>query len=125
MRTVIISVIGISSFFLIVMVQKRINTRLWEREELERSLSSAMDQTLSEVMEKSSYGIRNRNEMMAAFLQAMLRKVRDNIDLTVRIYHVDYELGQMDVEIMGEIHSEGEKSSKIAIRRKMVFDTGT
>lgn len=125
MRTVIISVIGISSFFLIVMVQKRINTRLWEREELERSLSSAMDQTLSEVMEKSSYGIRNRNEIMAAFLQAMLRKVRDNIDLTVRIYHVDYELGQMDVEIMGEIHSEGEKSSKIAIRRKMVFDTGT
>lgn len=125
MRTVIISVIGISSFFLIVMVQKRINIRLWEREELERSLSSAMDQTLSEVMEKSSYGIRNRNEMMAAFLQAMLRKVRDNIDLTVRIYHVDYELGQMDVEIMGEIHSEGEKSSKIAIRRKMVFDTGT
>ena len=80
---------------------------------------------MSEVMEKSSYGIRNRNEMMAAFLQAMLRKVRDNIDLTVRIYHVDYELGQMDVEIMGEIHSEGEKSSKIAIRRKMVFDTGT
>lgn len=124
MRTVIISVIGISSFFLIVMIQKNINARTWEREELEESLSKAMDQTLSEVMEKSSYGIRNRNEMMAAFLQAMLRKIRDNIDLTVRIYHVDYTLGQMDVEIMGEIDSGDRKSRKIAIRRKMIFDTG-
>lgn len=124
MRTVIISVIGISSFFLIVMIQKNINAETWEREELEESLSKAMDQTLSEVMEKSSYGIRNRNEMMAAFLQAMLRKIRDNIDLTVRIYHVDYTLGQMDVEIMGEIDTGDRKSRKIAIRRKMIFDTG-
>lgn len=124
MRTVIISVIGISSFFLVVMIQKNINAKTWEREELEESLSKAMDQTLSEVMEKSRYGIRNRNEMMAAFLQAMLRKIRDNIDLTVRIYHIDYTLGQMDVEIMGEIDSEDRKSRKIAIRRKMIFDTG-
>lgn len=124
MRTVIISVIGISSFFLIVMIQKNINAKTWEREELEESLSKAMDQTLSEVMEKSSYGIRNRNEMMAAFLQAMLRKIRDNIDLTVKIYHVDYTLGQMDVEILGEIDSGDRKSRKIAIRRKMIFDTG-
>lgn len=124
MRTVIISVIGISSFFLVVMIQKNINERTWEREVLEESLSKAMDQTLSEVMEKSSYGIRNRNEMMAAFLQAMLRKIRDNIDLTVKIYHVDYTLGQMDVEIMGEIDSGDRKSRKIAIRRKMIFDTG-
>lgn len=124
MRTVIISVIGISSFFLVVMIQKNINAKTWEREELEESLSKAMDQTLSEVMEKSSYGIRNRNEMMAAFLQAMLRKIRDNIDLTVRIYHIDYTLGQMDVEIMGEIDSGDRKSRKIAIRRKMIFDTG-
>lgn len=91
---------------------------------MEESLSKAMDQTLSEVMEKSSYGIRNRNEMMAAFLQAMLRKIRDNIDLTVKIYHVDYTLGQMDVEIVGEIDSGDRKSRKIAIRRKMIFDTG-
>lgn len=124
MRTVILSVIGISSFFLIVTIQKNINARTWEREELEESLSKAMDQTLSEVMEKSSYGIRNRNEMMAAFLQAMLRKIRDNIDLTVKIYHVDYTLGQMDVEIVGEIDSGDRKSRKIAIRRKMIFDTG-
>lgn len=124
MRTVILSVIGISSFFLIVTIQKNINARTWEREELEEFLSKAMDQTLSEVMEKSSYGIRNRNEMMAAFLQAMLRKIRDNIDLTVKIYHVDYTLGQMDVEIVGEINSGDRKSRKIALRRKMIFDTG-
>ena len=122
MRAVIICVIGISSLFLVIMIQKNINVGTWEREELEESLSTAMDQTLTEVMEKNSYGIRNRNEMMAAFLQAMLRKIQDNMDLTVRVYQIDYELGQMDVEVVGEILSEGRKPRKITIRRKMIFD---
>lgn len=121
MRTVVICVIGISSLFLVVMIQKNINAVTWQREELEESLSTAMDQTLSEVMEKNCYGIRNRNEMLAAFLQAMLRKIRDNVELTVRVYQIDYELGQMDVEVSGAIISKGTKTQKITIRRKMIF----
>lgn len=124
MRTVIVSVIGISSLFLVVMIQRNINARTWEREEVEESLSSAMEQTLSEIMEKNSYGIQNRNEMIAAFLQAMLRRIQEDVDLTVRIHHFNYVLGQMDVEVMGEIKRKGGNSHRITLRRKLVFQTG-
>lgn len=67
MRTVIVSIIGVSSLFLVIMIQQNVNTGTWEREELEESMSSAMEQTLSEVMEGNCYGISDRNEMLAAF----------------------------------------------------------
>lgn len=124
MRTVIVSVIGISSLFMVIMIQRNINVRLWEREELENSLSVAMEQTLSEIVEKNSYGIRDRNEMVAAFLQAMIRQIREDVDLTVKIHQVDFELGQMDVEVIGEIDRKDRKPHKIQMRRKIMFETG-
>lgn len=124
MKTMIVNVIGISSFFLVVIIQKNINFQTWEREELEESLSFAMEQTLSEVMEKNHYGIEDRNEMIAAFLQAMLRRIREDVNLTVRIHELNFGLGQMDVEILGEIRRKGKSSKKIILRRKMVFQAG-
>ena len=121
MRTVIVSVIGISSLFLVVMIQRSVTTQMWQRDRMEESLSTAMKQTLSEVMEKNCYGIENRNEMMAAFLQSMIRRINEDVDLTVKVHHLDYDLGQMDVEVMGRFYSEGDKSGDIRVRRKMVF----
>lgn len=123
MRTVIVSVIGISSLFLVVMVQRNITARIWEREEMEEALSAAMEQTLSEVVEKNSYGMQNRNEMIAAFLQAMLRRIQEDVDLTVKIHQFDFVLGQMDVEVMGEIRKKGKKTRRIRLRRKLIFQT--
>ncbi|MCI5730862.1 MAG: hypothetical protein MR304_04890 [Eubacterium sp.] len=121
MRTVIVSVIGISSLFLVVLIQKNVTTRMWERDRLEESLTVAMEQTLSEVMEGNHYGIQNRNEMMAAFLQAMIRRMEEDVDLTVKVHKLDYELGQMDVEVLGRISGRGETTRNVSVRRKMVF----
>ena len=81
----------------------------------------AMGQTLSEVMEKNSYGIQNRNEMIAAFLQSMIRRTSEDVDLTVKVHQLDYELGQMDVEVRGNFLVEGEETREVCVRRKMVF----
>lgn len=124
MRTVIVSIIGISSLFLVVMIQQNINASTWEKEELEESMATAMEQTLSEVMEGNSYGISNRNEMLAAFLQTMLCRVREDIDLTVKIHQMDYDLGQIDVEATAIYKRDGDEEHKVSVRRKMVFATG-
>ena len=121
MRTVIVSVIGISSLFLVVLIQRNVTTRMWERDRLEESLTVAREQTLAEVMEGNHYGIQNRNEMMAAFLQAMIRRMEEDVDLTVKVHKLDYELGQMDVEVLGRISGRGETTRNVSVRRKMVF----
>lgn len=121
MRTVIVSVIGISSLFLVVLIQRNVTRQMWEYDKIEESLTVAMGQTLSEVMEKNSYGIQNRNEMIAAFLQSMIRRTSEDVDLTVKVHQLDYELGQMDVEVRGNFLVEGEETREVCVRRKMVF----
>lgn len=121
MRTVIISVIGISSVLLVVMIQSTINTEALQRESLANALSASMEQTMSEVMERESYGIENRNEMIAAFLQAMIQKVNSDVDLTVKIYQLNYETGTMDVELRGEFPLPDKKKKTVAVRRKVAF----
>lgn len=121
MRTVIISVIGISSVLLVVMIQSTINIEALQRESLAKALSASMEQTMSEVMERESYGIENRNEMIAAFLQAMIQKVNSDVDLTVKIYQLNYETGTMDVELRGEFPLPDKKKKTVAVRRKVAF----
>ncbi len=121
MRTVIVTVIGFSSMFLIIMIQRNNTAITWQNEMLADSLSSAMEKTLSEVMEQNHYGIENSNEMMAAFLQTMIREIHEDVDLTVRVHRLDYELGQMDVEVSGEFSGTGAGARHVSVRRKMIF----
>ncbi|MCH5252265.1 MAG: hypothetical protein J1F22_04765 [Lachnospiraceae bacterium] len=121
MRTVIVSVIGLSSILFVIMIQTTINTESVYREEIADALSTAMSQTMSEVMEKNSYGIHNRNEMIAAFLQAMMQKIQADIDLTVRIHQMDYETGKMDIEAIGEYRLPNQRIRRVSIRRQVVM----
>lgn len=121
MRTVIVSVIHVSSIVLIIMVHNAVNGESMRRTELSDALAVAMDQTMAEVMEKDSYGINDRNQMVAAFLQSMLQKVDSSINLTVMIHKLDKDKGTMDVEVVGEYSLPGQGKKQISIRRQIVF----
>lgn len=90
-------------------------------QEMEKALTVSMYQTMSEVMEKSSYGITNRNEMMAAFLQSMIQKIDSEIDLTIIVHEFQYEAGIMDIEAVGEFELPNSTLKKISVRRKLAF----
>lgn len=120
MKTIIVSVIGISSLFLVVMIQKNVNEKTWQEEQLENSLAVAMSQTLEEIIVGEHYGITNQNEMMAAFLQAMLRKVDCEVDVTIKVHQINYVLGQMDIEAIGTYSLANGKKCRVSVRRNMI-----
>ena len=122
MRTVIICVIYISSILLIVMIHNTVNGESLRKKELSDALAVAMDQTMTEVMEKDGYGINDRNQLVAAFLQSMLQKVDSNINLTVMIHKLDKEKGMMEVEAVGEYGLPDLGKKQISLRRQIVFD---
>lgn len=124
MRTVIISVIGISSILIVVMIQTTVNMASIRHEEVTDALATAMSQTMSEVMEQESYGIRNRNEIIAAFLQSMLQKISSDIDLTVKIHQCNYETGKMDVEAIGEYRLPDYRKRSVSVRRQIALTGG-
>lgn len=121
MKTVILSVISISSILLVVMIHTTVNEESVQTAEVSDALASAMNQTMTEVMEQGSYGISSRNELVAAFLQAMLQKVDKNISLTMKIHKLDERKGTMDVEAVGEYVLPDSNKKRISIRRQVVF----
>lgn len=122
MKTVIISALGISSLFFMVVLQRNINEKTWQQEQLEKSLAVSMSQTLKEVALGESYGISNQNEMMAAFLQSMLRKIDREVDLTVKVHQINYALRQMDVEAIGAYRTADGQEHKVSVRRKVIAE---
>ena len=66
----VISSICISSILLVLTIQSDVNRTACYKQELEEALSVSVSQTLKEVMEQESYGIEDRNQFIAAFLQA-------------------------------------------------------
>ncbi len=122
MRTVVIAVISISSMLFVIMIQSTVNTVTRHKESLEGAMTAAMYQTMSEVMERDSYGIRDANQMVAAFLQAMIQRMDTDMDLTVKIYDVDRERGRMDVEAVGCYELPNHKKKEVRVRRQIVFE---
>lgn len=122
MKTVVISALGIGSLFFMVALQKNINERTWQQEQLEKSLAVSMSQTLKEVAVGESYGISDQNEMMAAFLQSMLRKLDQEVDLTVKVHQINYALRQMDIEAIGIYRTADGQEHKVSVRRKVIAE---
>ena len=84
-------------------------------------LAAVMDQTMTEIMEQGSYGVSNCNDLMAALLQSMMRKVDQTISLTVMIHALDKKRGMMDIEAVGEYIPPYPDMEKISIRRQIIF----
>lgn len=122
MRTIVISVISISSMLFVIMIQSTVNWERRQEESMENAVSLAMYQTMSEVMEQDSYGIQDSNQMIAAFLQAMIERMDAGIDLTVRVHQLDYERGRMELEAIGSYELPNHKKKTITVRRQIAFD---
>ena len=119
MRTVVCSVISVVAILLVIMTHTVLNEQSVREEELRTALSTAMDQTMSEVFEQGSYGIENRNEMIAAFLQAMLLKVSSDISLTVKIQEIDMREGIFCVEAIADYTLPDQSEKRISVQRQM------
>jgi hypothetical protein len=105
----------------VIMIQSTVNLEMRKKESLDNAMSAALYQTMSEVVEQESYGIRNTNQMVAAFLQAMIVRMDADMDLTVKVHQVDYVRGEMDVEAIGIYELPNHKNKKISVRRKIAF----
>lgn len=130
MRAVIVSSICISAILLVLMIQTDINGRASCRQELEEALSLSVSQTMKEVMEQKSFGIENRNEFIAAFLQALILRTNSEVDMTVSVLAADMEKGLLDIEVKEYLPDigiarggiENKESHEIVVRRTIIFE---
>lgn len=141
MKSIVISSICISSILLVLTIQSEVNRTASYKQELEEALSLSVSQTLKEVMEQESYGIEDRNQFIAAFLQALVMRTNSDADMTVSVISADMEKGMLDIEVKERIMDlegrTGERKQdnapsdenialregdEVVVRRTVVFD---
>ncbi len=90
--------------------------------ELETALAEAVAQTVEEVMEEEKFGIQQRNEFVAAFLQKFVQCSEHDVDMTVRVISADPEKGLLDIEVCEKPIFLGGVEKEITVRKTVVFD---
>lgn len=124
MKSVIISSVCISAVLFVLAIQSIIDGKTSYTQELEDSLAISVSQTMKEVMEQESYGIENKNEFIAAFLQALIMRTNSDVDMTVNIISADMENGLLDIEVKERVSFLNMYDQEIAVRRTVIFEQG-
>ncbi|MCI8365642.1 MAG: hypothetical protein HFG34_11960 [Eubacterium sp.] len=122
MKSVIVSSVCISAILLVLAIHTIIDGKTATLQELEDSLAVSVSQTMKEVMEQESYGIQDKNEFIAAFLQALIMRTNSDVDMTVNIISADMEQGLMDIEVIEKISFLNMKEKEIKVRRTVIFE---
>lgn len=122
MKSVIVSSICVSSVLFVMAIHSVVDGQAAYVQELEDSLAVSISQTMKEVMEQESYGIENRNEFIAAFLQALVLRSNSDVDMTVNVISADMEKGILDIEVKEKVELLNVYSREIAVRRTVILE---
>ena len=115
MKSVIVSSVCISAILLVLAIHTVIDSKTAALQELEDSLAVSVSQTMKEVMEQESYGIQDKNEFIAAFLQALVMRTNSDVDMTVNVISADVEQGLMYIEVTEKITFLNMKEKEIKV----------
>lgn len=108
-----VAVVGVMAVGVIAAPQGQAETK---ENRLRRALSQALVATVGEMP-----GVKNSNQLLAGFMQQMLKQVDDDIDLTVKICDMDIREQTLEVEAVGEYDSVPGGRRSIRVRRKLNF----
>ncbi len=122
MKSVIVSSVCVSAVLFVLAIHTAIDGRTSYVQELEESLALSVSQTMREVMEQESYGIENRNEFIAAFLQALVLRSNSDVDMTVNVISADMEKGILDIEVKEKVELLNACRQEIVVRRTVIFE---
>lgn len=122
MKQVIISAVCVSAILSVLAIQSVVDGKASYIQELEDALSVSVSQTMKEVMEQESFGIENRNEFVAAFLQALVIRTNSDVDMTVYVISADIERGLLDIEVKERFNFLNMGEQEISLRRTVIFE---
>lgn len=122
MKQVIRSAVCVSAILSVLAIQSVVDGKASYVQELEDALSVSVSQTMREVMEQDSFGIEDRNEFVAAFLQALVMRTNSDVDMTVCVISADLERGLLDIEVKERFNFLNMGEQEIALRRTVILE---
>lgn len=95
------------------------NTR---QNEVEAALTSAVEQTLSNLMVEKHYSINNTHEFIADFTQRLVLGLDSDSEVTINILAMDMEKGLLDVEVVETYRQMDGSTGSASYRKTVILD---
>lgn len=90
--------------------------------ELQDTLSTAVEQSLENMKFKKNYTINNTDEFIADFVQSLTLSIESDSDIEVNVLNVDTDKGLFDVEVKEKFRYPNKKKGTITCRKTIVLD---
>lgn len=122
MKQIIIT-IGITAATLIIsltLISKE--SEMDRNDELNRAVSAAVKQTVSDSQVLGQTEIASNEDMAAHFIQIMSINMNSNSDITVEVMGADYQEGMFDVLVTGKFKYANGKEGEVSVRKCAIYE---
>ena len=122
MKNAIIACVLILLFIISALIMLTVYNQNTRQNELEDSLSAAVEQTLENLKIKKNYSIDNTDEFIADFLENLLVSIESDSDIKVEILSVDIEKGLLDVCVTETYRQPNGSMKDIRCRKTVILE---
>ena len=91
-------------------------------EELQNNLSSAVEETVENLMQEKNYKINSREEFLADFVETLAFSLHTDSDLSVRVLKADEEKGILSVEVVEKFRYINGKEGQVSCKKTVIFN---
>lgn len=123
MRNIAYGFILLFLFFLTIAIVLSNHGRNVRISEMNDSLSSAVEQSLDNVMSKHDYDISDKEQFVADFTESLLLQIDSKSKITVNVIKADTEKGLLSLEIVEEFTYPNGKIGSVSYNKTAIFDT--
>ena len=116
---------GVSLFIIMIIFIAIILTlhgRATRANENTNALVTAIETSLSSVMNQKAYSIEDSDEFVADFLETLLIQYESDSEITVKILKQDMEKGLLSVEVDEKYNHPNGKDGTVSVQRTVIFD---
>lgn len=122
MKTAIISCVLVLLLIISSLIIFTVYGQNTRQNELEDSLSTAVEQTLENLKIKKAYSIDNKEEFIADFLENLIVSIESDSALEIKILNVDIEKGLFDVYVTETFNQPNGSTKSISCRKTAILE---
>lgn len=122
------TILGITLLGIMVLVMAAamvVNGRNVRKNEMDRMLDTAVEQTVAELQEEKEYRLENKNEFLADFVESLLLKVNSDSEIEVSVAGADEINGLLSIKVTEHFKHPNGKPGKVETERTVVMEQYT
>lgn len=123
MKHLIYGLGGTALVIVVIMIIITVNGKMTRSKELTSTLSSAVDQSVENVMQDKSYTINNKDEFIADVIQNLLNTYENDSEIEIQVMAADDEKGLLALRVIEHYVNPNGKEGSNTYDKTVIFDS--